>query len=185
MKNPSINDTVVHNSTNLDFTRENIKSSSRKAYANVIIKIPHALATLCSPTIPHPAFYHLFCAGRLRMAIFKRKKKRRRKKGTSCAREEVEGRESEENGKSTEWKVERVRKEGREVQICKVTVDPVLFECKSHVSRPALYANARLFMREARRARAACSCATQDATAANSDRRKTLVVGVVNQEEKS
>lgn len=36
-------------------------------------------------------------------------------------------------------------KEGRETQICKVTADPVLFECKSHASRPALYANARLF----------------------------------------
>lgn len=55
--------------------------------------------------------------------------------------------ERAQNEKVRERERERERKgrEGRETQICKVTADPVLFECKSHASRPALYANARLF----------------------------------------
>lgn len=127
------------------------------------------------------------------MAIFKEKEKKKkerkeRKKGTS---RKGGGRRTRERG---EWEEHRMRmwerewerkaRRGRETRICKVTADPVLFECKSHASRPALYANARLFSARGEKSEgSACSCAMRDAIA-DSDRRETLVVGVVKWEER-
>lgn len=137
--------------------------SLRKRYYK---KPSRALATLCSSIIPHLAFCRLFFAGRLRMTVLKIKRK-----GSFFHKgrgRRLEARQQRENGKGAN-KREKERRRAREREGEKGDVDVQSHsrscsECKSHASRSALYANARLFNMRERGAREYNAYATRDAT---------------------